>query len=244
MQNDLLKKFGKTADFDNDRDPLLLEMLPAERGEEISMQLDGDCSNNMVDVEKIKKEDLTGDDRVKFSCVYTFLKINNQEEIFLDAVQLGKYLILSNGIKYGFIKEGTSPEEGEEEKNEGEDQPSQEKEESGDPIIAFLKDKEADFSKLPSAEVSDFMKDDIQHTEVSELIKPSKHEPADVFISKCMGIFSLITGGHPMNVFFFNFKKNEMRLDSYPTHKQRIENPKFQQFYSLTQSYIIFQDEQ
>jgi len=46
LQNYLLEKLGKTLDFENERDPLLAEILPVGRGDKLAEELDGDCSNN------------------------------------------------------------------------------------------------------------------------------------------------------------------------------------------------------
>ena len=40
-----------------------------------------------------------------------------------------------------------------------------------------------------------------------------------------MRVFTTLTGGYPVNVYFFDYETGEMRIDTYPTKKEILENP-------------------
>jgi len=46
-----------------------------------------------------------------------------------------------------------------------------------------------------------------------------------MFLSQCIRVFTTLTGGYPVNVYFFDYETGEMRIDTYPTKKEILENP-------------------
>jgi len=62
-------------------------------------------------------------------------------------------------------------------------------------------------------------------------------------MSQCMRVYTTLTGGYPVNIYFFDYETKKVRIDTYPTQKEILENPIYLQNQTRTRNYIILQNE-